>query len=288
MSKRSRTLEAGQKSATEQEKRFIKAFKAFIPRYSPGRVFQDFCSLGAISIQNALRRYLPEKVFLANEAEYAAIAKNYPETKIATFAEMLACVAIALEENPAQDFLGEMFMRLELNNANSGQFFTPYSVSSFLARATLTNAKEMVERDGYITIYDPSAGAGCILIAAYNALAGMGINPQTEALFSGGDIDLSVLNMAYVQCSLLGMSAYFTHGDSLAGTVHKTLYTPMYAVHHARFQKNNTELPGQKENEAIANQVVNPETDRKMSNLDSENVPVSKNILVAASQEKLF
>ena len=38
---------------------------------------------------------------------------------------MLAEVVADLEHNPDQDFLGELFMALDLGNEWAGQFFTP-------------------------------------------------------------------------------------------------------------------------------------------------------------------
>lgn len=35
---------------------------------------------------------------------------------------------MALDQNQEQDFLGKMFMRLDLGNRSAGQFFTPYHV----------------------------------------------------------------------------------------------------------------------------------------------------------------
>ena len=37
-----------------------------------------------------------------------------------------------------QDFLGELFMALDMGNEWRGQFFTPYSVCSLMAAITLT------------------------------------------------------------------------------------------------------------------------------------------------------
>ncbi len=43
-------------------------------------------------------------------------------------AKCFAIVVEALERNPEQDFLGELYMELELGNHWKGQFFTPYCV----------------------------------------------------------------------------------------------------------------------------------------------------------------
>ena len=45
----------------------------------------------------------------------------------------------ALEENPAQDFLGNLYMSLDFGSGWSGQFFTPWHVAEFMAQIGLAN-----------------------------------------------------------------------------------------------------------------------------------------------------
>ena len=62
---------------------------------------------------------------------------------------------MALDQNQEQDFLGKMFMRLDLGNRSAGQFFTPYHVCELMAEVVATNALEKIEQYGYISINDP-------------------------------------------------------------------------------------------------------------------------------------
>lgn len=48
---------------------------------------------------------------------------NKQEQKL--FPELAAYVVMALEDNPEQDFLGSVFMELNLGNKSTSQFFTP-------------------------------------------------------------------------------------------------------------------------------------------------------------------
>ena len=43
-------------------------------------------------------------------------------------AEILNIIVMALENEPEQDFLGKMYMNLNLGNHWKGQFFTPYNI----------------------------------------------------------------------------------------------------------------------------------------------------------------
>ena len=77
----------------------------------------------------------------------------------------------ALEKNPEQDFLGSIFMALNLGNDSGGQFFTPYDVCRMMAEITCDNVLPTIEAKGYISINDCACGAGATLIAGVHAAA---------------------------------------------------------------------------------------------------------------------
>lgn len=55
-----------------------------------------------------------------------------------------------LERNPDQDFLGKMFMQLELGNHWKGQFFTSYNVCHLMAEMNMdAQVKNIEEKAGY-------------------------------------------------------------------------------------------------------------------------------------------
>lgn len=57
--------------------------------------------------------------------------------------------SVIYDDEKFNDNLGELFMRCDLGNKNTGQFFTPYHISEFMARATLEESliKEKAEKD---------------------------------------------------------------------------------------------------------------------------------------------
>ena len=88
------------------------------------------------------------------EERYLQIIRNYKPsersmlTKI--FAKIYALLASVVYDNGKfNDNLGELFMRCDLGNKNTRQFFTPYHISKFMARATLEESliKEKAEKD---------------------------------------------------------------------------------------------------------------------------------------------
>lgn len=114
-----------------------------------------------------------------------------------------------------RDCLGSLFMSLDLGNAGTGQFFTPYEVSRLMAGMILGGAREVVERQGFFTLMEPAVGAGGMVIAAADALAEKGINYQQSMHVTAIDIDPTAVHMAYLQCSLLHIPAIIIHGNSL-------------------------------------------------------------------------
>jgi type I restriction-modification system DNA methylase subunit len=73
-------------------------------------------------------------------------------------------------ESEMTDVLGEIFMELELGSKWKGQFFTPMSVCRATARVTLSDAEKLISEKGFITVHEPSAGGGALIIAMAEAL----------------------------------------------------------------------------------------------------------------------
>lgn len=135
------------------------------------------------------------------------------------FPELAAYVVRALEDDPEQDFLGSVFMELNLGNKSTSQFFTPYHICELMAKVTEEDVAAIVKEKGYITINDPCCGAGATLIAAVNEakkqLEKVNLNFQNHVLVAAQDIDETVALMCYIQLSLLGVAAYIKVGNSL-------------------------------------------------------------------------
>lgn len=130
-------------------------------------------------------------------------------------AKCFAIVVEALERNPEQDFLGELYMELELGNHWKGQFFTPYCVCKMMSEITVGDVDRQIEEKGYISICDPACGAGATLIAAVNSMRNAKHNFQNHVLFVGQDIDRIVGMMCYIQLSLLGCAGYICIGNTI-------------------------------------------------------------------------
>lgn len=153
------------------------------------------------------------------EERYMKIIKKYSKQEQAIFPELATQTVLALEENQEQDFLGSIFMELNLGNESGGQFFTPYHICELMAKIALGNdVVREVNEQGYITIHDPCCGAGATLIvgihAARKQLEKKNLNYQNHVLVVAQDIDEIVALMCYIQLSLLGVAAYIKVGNA--------------------------------------------------------------------------
>ena len=193
-------------------KEFLKLFDKLTYSRSAWQVWEDLMTVMACSISNAVDR-TPDK-FKRREEQYEIAIKNLGGVEVP--AQIFNIVVIALEENPNQDFLGQLYMSLNLGNHWRGQFFTPYHVSELMAKITIGEEHQKeIEKKGYVSVCDSCVGAGAMLIAAAAAFREYKINYQTSVVFVGQDIDPVVAKMAYIQLSLLGCPGYIIVGNSL-------------------------------------------------------------------------
>ena len=196
----------------ECQRNFAKLIEGLTYRHSMWTVWQDFIIMAATSISNAV----DPSHFERREKMYLECAGKYTEKELAVFPQLLTEVIAELDRNPKQDFLGELFMALELGNEWKGQFFTPYDVCRAMSAITFAeDTKERIQRQGWIGVSDPACGAGALLVAFANECHERHINYQTDVLFVAQDIDFIAGCMCYIQLSLLGCPGYVVIADSL-------------------------------------------------------------------------
>lgn len=148
------------------EKEFLDIFHSLCYSRSSWQVWADLMAAIACSISNVADRS-PEH-YGSREKEYAQCIERLGSVEVP--AKMLAIIVEAFERNPEQDFLGDMYMQLNLGNHWKGQFFTPYCVCKMMSEITCKDIDSHIEKQGYLSICDPACGAGATLIAAANTM----------------------------------------------------------------------------------------------------------------------
>ena len=195
------------------QKEIVRLFSAFDGSKNRRKIFDDFLVMTACMLSN-----LGDPVhYEEREKLYMQFAGQYKPKELDIFARMIAEIINGLEENPDQDFLGEMYMALDFGSSAAGQFFTPYSVCQCTAAivSDFDTLKAKIADQGFVSVTDPACGAGALLMAFANQCKAQGINYQTQCLFVAQDIDFTVGCMCYIALSFMGCAGYVVIGDTL-------------------------------------------------------------------------
>lgn len=189
----------------------VKILKTMSGRYSIYDLFSDWVEVSALSLANGIR-LVHDKVWKSREDRYFQIYNKYTKEEFENFSECLAYLVMTFENFNFEDVLGDIYMRLGCGNKNTGQFFTPYSVSRLMSEITIPK-----EYDGkeVITLNEPTVGAGGMIIATAETLYKRGFNPQKCLKIIAQDLDWKAVYMSYIQLSLLGLNAIVVQGDTL-------------------------------------------------------------------------
>ena len=205
-------------------------------------VIADFFEMSAISIRNAVCIGKSHKVY---EQRYLQIMSKYTEEHFKKFVTALGLlmddIRKSIDTGFLQDWCGELYMESGTSNSRMGQFFTPYSVSQLTAQISLREdeiaAKLAGNSDAVFTIYEPTVGAGGLVIAAIEKLMQLHINYTHNIFVDCGDIDSRCVHMTYLVLSLLGVPAVVRKGDALMLRYTEHWFTPAYVLNCAHFLK---------------------------------------------------
>jgi len=183
-------------------------------KYSKWQIWNDFVLMFATAIANSLPN--PHREY--REKMYLETAKKYSRAELDIMAEMMALVVIGMEENPDQDFLGELYMAMDMGNQWTGQFFTPYDICKAMSMMSYSDGviESQVRERGFISVSDPACGAGALLIAFANVCREKKLNFQQHCLFIAQDIDVLAGMMCYIQLSLMGCPGHVIVDNTLA------------------------------------------------------------------------
>jgi antirestriction protein ArdC len=204
---------------------FIRQFQEIAPYENRWTVFSDFIHMSAAALHN--RCHFVQEI----EDDYMRRIKRYKTADQRRFPVLFNTLVDGMEFSAA-DFLGSVFMELELGDRRRGQYFTPYSVAYMMAKMQLSDGLPALtsgERD-FITVSDPACGAGGLIVAMAQAMLEAGFNPQKQMMAVCVDIDPVAAMMAYVQLALCGIPAMVIVGNSLSMDLRQTWRTPFWMM----------------------------------------------------------
>lgn len=205
-------------------KEIIKRINQMSDSKSPVSVFGDWVKATALAIACSC---MPDPI---RENEYRETIKNYSAYE---FAELAAMLTETCSEEMC-DILGNLYMMSGWGNKNTGQFFTPYTVGMICA--------QMIDHsdDEVITLNEPAAGTGGMIIAAAKIMNDKGKNWQRNMRVIAQELDITSAYMCYIQLSLYGINAKVIQGNTLESRKHSNFdgnvfLTPMYFLDGARW-----------------------------------------------------
>ena len=143
-----------------KNKEFINAYDAICKKNDRLKVFSDFVKICAISIYNAFAQNQEM------EKEYLRTINSYNKEEQSLFIKMFSELIIMFEESKeVVDLLGPIYMDTKSKDSKLGQVFTPEHVAELLARIAMGDEKSFknqIEKNGFVTVFDPACGSGRI------------------------------------------------------------------------------------------------------------------------------
>ncbi|MDZ7324902.1 N-6 DNA methylase [Kosakonia sacchari] len=209
----------------EARRQFIRVFKDTARNLRRWDVFRDFITLAASELDLARIR-TPENIGSSRE-----ICAKYSDSDIQNLHKLFCLMVCALEAK-FHDFLGAIFMELELGDDRNGQYFTPYHLQSLMAKLVMPDVEQTIQREGFVTVSDPASGAAGMIVAYAEILLEAGYNPSEQMFGSCIDIDPIAADMAFIQLSLLGIPAEVVTGNTLTMQLNRVRYTPVYYINN--------------------------------------------------------
>jgi len=218
----------------------MKRIKSAVYRVDTHQLISDVFECGAIAISNQVDLLQRDE----REERYKKIMEKYQPQERELLAEIFGMIfallsSVVYDNGRFDDYLGELFMRCNQGNSNAGQYFTPYHVSSCMAKMSIGDeVKEKAERNEILTVNDPCCGGGGLLIAALDVLKNeYNINYARNCFIEAGDIDIRCVHMTYLQLSLAGVPAIIKHQNTITRELWSVWRTPAYVFQYLRFQK---------------------------------------------------
>ena len=211
---------------------FIKAMNEIDRSKSRREVFTDYCELAYCAL--AKIACPTEEGRDALEEQYMSVVKRYRDKDdVRRMPELLGLTMEALNQGGC-DFLGSVAGEIGALDAKLGQFFTPYNVSRLMAEINLTNAGQIIEANGFITVQEPAVGAGGMVLAVADVIEGLGFDPALHLWVEATELSRSTYYMGYVQIHARSVAGRVICGNSLTLETFTSAYTAAAPIFIAR------------------------------------------------------
>ncbi len=218
---------------------FIKILENIDRSKSRQENFRNFCEMAYCAI--AKKTQINEKKANVLEERYMEIVGTYSDKDdVRKMPELLTWATLAISEGGC-DFLGEIAGEIEALDKQSGQFFTPYHVSKMMAQIQMPDIGGWIKKNGFFSLSDPAAGAGCMILAVADMVEELGYDLMEAMSVQAIELNRTTYHMLFIQLALRGVAAEVIHGNSLTLETYETAHTPaaiyFYGKHGRLFDK---------------------------------------------------
>ncbi|MGH1356848.1 MAG: N-6 DNA methylase [Thalassovita sp.] len=213
-------------------KDFIKIMGELDRSKHQGEIFRDFCELLYCALAKVASPFEDQRDRL--EAQYMEVVGRYRNKDDIRRMPELRDIALFEISAGGCDFLGEVAGEMGVLNDRLGQFFTPFEVSRLMAEINLTGIEKKIKEEGFVTVQEPAAGAGGMLIAVADKVESLGFNLETSLWFEAVELSASTFHMCYIQSAARGMAGRVIHGNSLTVETYTSAFTAAAHVFHAK------------------------------------------------------
>ncbi len=203
-------------STDNPRQEFLSLFGNLATHKHRSEVFNDLIFFSFATLRNCIH---PDE---ALEQEYLRRIHQYERNDILTFPKLFGLLQQLLQAKPC-DILGPLSSEVGVNSQEMAQYFSPPSTSGLMAEL-LDPCKELESRP-YITLHEPTCGAGGMVLAYVDRLINKGYNPATTIWVQCIDVDRLAAMMCYIQLSLWNVPAEIVVGDSLTLKHREVHYT---------------------------------------------------------------
>lgn len=210
---------------------FVRALDQFDRSKTRTEVFRIFCEMAFCALAKRASPFADQRDRL--EAQYMECVRMFPnKDDVRRMPEMMA-IAIQTIAPGGVDFFGQVAAEIGALDARLGQFFTPYEVSRMMAEMSLGDVSAQIEEQGFITISEPAAGAGGMVLAVADVIEKQGFDPTRHIWVEAVELSRATFHMAYVQIAARGVAGRVINGNSLSLETYDQAFTPAAPAFHA-------------------------------------------------------
>ena len=199
----------------------MRIFHSLSRHYDRQKVWEDFILMQRYSLEFAFSSPKDEDTW----QELNKIKKSYTRAELELFANMIKCLGDYAESSPYDDFLGELYMTLELGNKSRKDYYTPPDVARLLAFFNLTGIEEIIDKKGWVSVADFCCGSGGLLLAFAHTCWEKEIDPTRQVLYVAQDVSYTAVSTCYLQMSVQCLPGFVACGNSLTEPLTGSLFS---------------------------------------------------------------